>query len=132
MALCPLLLVGCGSARSSSSPSPSFRTDTFGIAEMYGLQLQGTRLSKEVVLPRRFRELGWSLLQQACLNAGFDLRQHAGQRVLMQWQPIKQTIHGASLNLYTLEKEGVVVGAWLAVAGADPNVIGLRAGVNQF
>lgn len=134
IAVVSLLVVGCGSRPSSPSPSPSpsLRTDTVGLAEMYGLRLQGQPTASEIVLPQSFTGTQWGLRSRASGDAGFPLDYHAGQHVVLKSQPIEQTIHGSAVTLWTVEKDGTVVGAWLAIADQTPGIVGLRSGGNQF
>ena len=129
-----LLVVGCGSGAStpSPSPSPSLRTDTIGLAEMYGLRLQGQPTASEVVLPQSLAGTQWGLRLHASQNAGLPLDYHAGQRVVLKSQPIEQTIHGSAVTLWTVEEDGTVVGAGLAIADQTPGIVGVRSGANQF
>jgi uncharacterized protein YcfL len=129
-----LLVVGCGSGAStpSPSPSPSLRTDTVGVAEMYGLRLQGQPTASQIVLPQSFTGTRWGLRSRASQNAGFPLSYHAGQRVVLKSQPIEQTIHASAVTLWTVEKDGTVVGAWLAIADQTPGILGVRSGASQF
>jgi hypothetical protein len=132
-----LLAVGCAQTAPSPTPSGSgspheLRTDSVGLADLYGLRLQGASHSSEVVLPASITGDPWALYQRASANAGFNLRPHAGQRVVVKSQSIAQRIDGSPVVLWTAEKDGVVVGAWLAVTGVYPGILGLRQGAKQL
>ena len=133
-----LVAIGCGGGAplttpsASQSDSPPLRTDTIALAELYGLRLVGTSSSAQMTLPAHIEGPLWGARRCASANAGFDLRAHAGEHVVVKSQRIAQRINGLPVTLWTVEKDGVVVGAWFVVSDASMTIVGVRRGANEF
>jgi hypothetical protein len=108
-----LILASCTSQQSKNAKTQ----DDFIQEELnkWNIEVIGKGESEELMLPDEFKDHYWTLVNSACIDAGYYLERHAGETITLTVYPINEIHKRDSLQINIFHKDEKIIGLYKSV-----------------